>query len=424
MESTTHTSEIAKAVEDFKVVIDSAPAALQLNEELLEKAIIKGAELRLRIEGGEMDDDLDEQVNDHMVKLKSAKDKSNARRAPVTRFFDEIKKRFTGIERSFDEEISFFQISRDNYAAEKLRQQKEREEKARRELAIKQEAIDYRSRVDQELRSIVAAKTKEQADHVHHQFNRVTLENYERAFEYFQKVVPDIEKVGYDAITIHSGSHLLSHDQMQGIVDQAKSELKHDLLQQFSSELSKVIQSCRDNMPGKKRELIEIRDKQAEADRLAKEAKSNAEKAAAEQARLAAERAKKEAEERERQAAAERERIAKEQAEKAALEAEAKRDAQMAETLFDHQAAQAELLPSQPKGREGYKITVNAAPGFALIFKMWYDNEGKSLKVDQILKKKIESLVTFCEKHAHKTGEKIESPLITYEEVFKTRVER
>lgn len=47
----------------------------------------------------------------------------------------------------------------------------------------------------------------------------------------------------------------------------------------------------------------------------------------------------------------------------------------------------------------------------------------RNLTVDQILKKKMDSMVTFCEKFAHKNPkEKIDSPFLTYTEKFKTKV--
>ncbi|MBK7883038.1 MAG: hypothetical protein IPJ81_03900 [Chitinophagaceae bacterium] len=53
------------------------------------------------------------------------------------------------------------------------------------------------------------------------------------------------------------------------------------------------------------------------------------------------------------------------------------------------------------------------------IFAMWFEKEGKNLPIDKIGNTKLDQMKAWAEKHAFKTGTKIESKFIKYEESFK-----
>jgi hypothetical protein len=177
-------------------------------------------------------------------------------------------------------------------------------------------------------------------------------------------------------------------------------------------------------LPGKKNSLEAAKKAELEriaAEKAAAQAKSEADRIAAQQA---ADKAKQQAEllakqEAERKAEQERLQAIEEQERerKAKEEVESRQAVDMANTLFD-QATQAEVVTEQPRTRTGYEITVLAPQGWLLIVDQWFRTEGSKLAADKFEKKSLGQMKTACEKHALKTGEKIDSKLIQYKETF------
>lgn len=438
METAENTSLITKEVEDFKVVIQAAPEALEKNLLLAQRAVEKGNELRARIDEGQMDDSLDQELNDHIVKLRKGKEMANGRRTPFTKMMDSVKSKFTGVEKVFDQEEEAFQKVRDAYAKLKREEEAERKRIADLKIAKEKETIEMRSKLEMDQEEWFNKLLSSEIERLHSNFNRITLENFDKAKEVFKNLKPEFSLQTYSTWNSFIGSNILSADEVNAIVAQVKSAERYDaFLTRYVAEVTDAITMINDRMSGKYAELIKIKEdaeRAAEAKRLADElaakAKSEAEKAAAEKAKADAEAARVRAEEervlreaREKQEAEDRAKAAAAAEAKAKAEAEVKKDAELTNTLFDHEMQSAVTAPTLAEGRESYEITVNAPPGFMLIFQQWFANEGKNLTVDQILKKKVDSMVTFCEKLAHKNPkEKIDSAFITYTEKFKTKV--
>jgi hypothetical protein len=87
--------------------------------------------------------------------------------------------------------------------------------------------------------------------------------------------------------------------------------------------------------------------------------------------------------------------------------------------LFETQAALAEVSESTGKTREGYKITVMSMAGWGAIFLFWFEKEGQKMDAASAGKKTLDQMKGFCEKHGHKTNEKIDHIHIVYEEEYK-----
>jgi hypothetical protein len=85
--------------------------------------------------------------------------------------------------------------------------------------------------------------------------------------------------------------------------------------------------------------------------------------------------------------------------------------------MFEQEAAVADV--SAPEARQGYEIIVLHQAGYVQIFQMWFENEGKNLPLDKMGGTKLEQMKAWAEKHAHKTGTKIEGKFLKYEESFK-----
>lgn len=431
---------VSVEVEDFKAVISAAPDALEKNITMLTKALKQGDEIRIRIDAGEMDDNMDAEINDHMVKLDKALELANGRRTPFTRMMDTIKSRFTGIEKTFKDEKEAFQKVRDGYAMKKRQEEAERQKKAALKLAQEKERIEVRSKLEQEQLSHFEKFLTESKEKLFTGFNKITLDNFEKSEKYLKEYKAEYPTEQFDSWVTFIGSNIISADEINAMVTEFKTGARlKEFCDRFKSEVGDAVTMLTDRLPGKKKELEdqkkaaeEAAKAKAEAERLASEAKSAAEKEAAEKARIEAEARAKQAEEqkqlqaaREKQEAEARAKAEEEAKAKAAAEAQVKVDAEVANTLFSAEMENATEAAGSAKGREGFEIIVKAPPGFMLIFNQWFQNEGKNLTVDQIAKKKIDSLVTFCEKFAHKNPkEKIVSPFIEYIETFKTRTEK
>ena len=128
----------------------------------------------------------------------------------------------------------------------------------------------------------------------------------------------------------------------------------------------------------------------------------------AEQARL-----KREAEEAEKL-----KQEAEENARKSAEELEIKKQGDITMTLFEQEAHIATAEPT-PETRQGFVITVTHAVGYTQLFAFWFEREGKNLGLDKLEKTSLGQIKSWCEKHAHKTEEKINSQFIKYEVSFK-----
>lgn len=420
MENNTATDLIK--VDDFKQIIEAAPEALKKNQTMLERAKEKGAPLKERIEAGQFDDDLDAMINDHLVNLKKATELATGRRKPLTQLFDNVRKVFTGIEKFFEDEATYFQKARDKWAGIKIAQERERQRKAALELEKQKARVDVKAKIEfefeQNLLTDIEKKKKELTDN----FNRITLENYDKAVGWFNSLKVEYSETLFKSFVSFTGSSVLTADEVNAIKSEVVFGKFEPSKKQFEETVGELKQLLIDRLPGKKKELEDIRAKEEEAARLAAEAKSQEEKEAANRARMEAEQQKAAAEARAKEEAEAQAKAAEEARLKAEENANLKKEVAMAETLFTHEASQAEMATEIPRGREGYEITVNAPPGIMLIINLWWQHEGKTLTVEQLKKKKIDSMITFCEKLAHKTGEKIQSPLITYTETFTTRV--
>ena len=432
---------VQQKVEDFKAIVSSAPEALTANMTMLEKAIAAGAALLARIEAGEMDDNMDAEINDHVAKLDKAYELANSKRTPFTRMMDDFKSQFTGIEKSFKDEKEVFQKIRNSYAMKKKQEEAERQRLAALKLAQDKERIELRSQLEQEQENEFGSYLKFKREELFTSFNRLTLDNFKKGAAWFKSYKAEFPREKFDTWQSFKGSKTgITDEEINKMIAELKSAERFEKFkQEFITQIAESLSVLIDRLPGKKKELEdqkkaaeEAERARQEAERLAAEAKSAAEKEAAEKARIAAEEAAEKAEqERLIQAAREKEEAearAKAEAEaeaKRKQEAEVKKEAEITNMLFDAEMRNATEGADIPKGRDSYEITVNAPPGIMLLFNQWFQNEGKGLTVDQILKKKLDSIVTWCEKFAHKNqSQKIDSPFITYTEKFSVKTEK
>lgn len=397
------TQEIAK----FQEVISPAPAILEQSTARVEKAKEAGLQLLAKIEKEGMGEQMDQAANEYLGKVKKTHSLMNAARTPITQLLDQVKKRFTELEAELAPKTaggiySQVQAHRDAFAKQKLEEQRKREEEARRTKAIADEKVKVTADIENKFAEYFIDHLASKKDELQMVFNSATLdkfEDYKEAIKTYPEQYFDKHLAAFD-VTVHS--IYLTAEQIGDI----KAEVISDKITQYRADFKSSIYDLKkelwDKLASKKTELeaiskAELEDK-AEADRLKKEQLDREKK--------------------------EKERLAKEAEEKRLAEsksAEAKKEEGTMDNLFnattDSQSADG---PTQE--RTGYNITVTHPAGYVPIFQLWYQHEGSQLSTDDIEKRTVKQMKTFCEKLAHKNDEKIQSPYIKYEEVVKTRV--
>ena len=406
MEKTTQVPALIP-VEDIKNVITTAPQVLLDNQQSVQRAKDAGQSLLDTIEAQGMNDELDEAANRYLVKIRDTAKMIDSKRKPLTKMFDQIKSVFTSLEADIDTSKAGsipakVQAARDAYAKKLREEAAERERKAQLLLAIEKEKIDYRFKVESAINEFVRGKISGLKAKMYEQFNSLTLDGVSEFETKLKSWSPSYVHDTHNAIPVFVGSSLLDSDTLNAILSEVRGETYESCSSIYCSELSEVATLLLDKLPGKVKELEEIKAaKGKEAARLKKEAEER--KAKEEEERIAYEaKAKKEADE----------------------DAQSKKDAAIAETLFDHTAQQADISTSIASGREGYNIRITNPAGYGLLFAFWLQQEGMKEDVSKLEKKTLGSIKTFCEKHAHKTGDKIESKFIVYEETYKTSAKK
>lgn len=399
METQVHETGLIQ-VESFKQIIDTAPGVLTLNETSAVKASAAGEYLLQQIASSGMNDDLDKEANDLLVKIRKTYDLMNERRKPITSLFDSVKKVFTEFEGRIDPKgkdnvYARIQLHRNNWAAAKAQEQKKREEEARRKAAYEQERITIKSDIELKLKQHFLSYVEAQQKVLVNLFEGIQLDTFDPSaqlilkfseaypFSHFENFIPQVYKV------------YLTDEEVRNILTNAKLGKFDTFAREFSETIKGLKEIFTDKLPSKRNELAAI-------------ANANAE----EKKRLEAEA--------EARRKAEQERIEKESAEKAAAaaaQAETNKQVETANSLFDMQAGM--VGPdSTAQVREGFEITVTNPAGYLQIVAFYFEKEGLKEGIDKLEKKTLGSMKKFVEDYAKKTGEKITNPYLVYNEKF------
>ncbi len=426
-------NQITAQTDNTLAIIQSAPDALMLNRATVEKAVagVKAILLRIKTEG--MSDELDALLNKALVRLKERFAECKDRRTPATKLFDEIRSSFTELEAQIDPAkkgnvYDEAQTARNNWAQHKINLQRQREEEQRRKLAADQERITLKSEAEIQLRNgflsdLSAAKSMLQGF-----FNSITLSNYAELAEKIFNFSESYSIAEFNAIPVALRAIYTDQVGIENIIMNAHIG-KYDVwFSEYKTAIREMKLDLTDKLNGKKKELDaaeQARLNAIAAQKAAAEAKSEADRKAAqeaadraeaEQRRLADERADRE----------ERDRIKREQEDadaklKAAQEAEANKQLEMTQSLFDN-AVETAAVVDEVKAIEGYEIEVINPAGWLQIAQFWFTNEGMKCSNEEIEKKTFKQMKAFCEKWYKKNGANgLSSPYIKYNEVFKAK---
>lgn len=449
------TNEVTNPNESAKdalvVIIETAPEALLLNEDLITKAVtkIKAALAVIKAEG--MNAEYDAQLNKTQLRLKEILEEAKDRRSPLTKRMDQVKKAFTELEAMVDPTNAnsiYAEIAklRNDYHTKLAEQKKREDEERERQLKKQQERIRLQSEANIGLRNgflsdLTAAKAL-----LTDTFNEVTLDNFD---EVQNQLLPnwnsEYTDIEFERIQFRITSAIY-HTAAE--IEEIKLEARVGKFEQFAmeyrAELTSLIVSYRDQMPGKKIHLEAAAESRRRAAQAAAEAKRMADEAAAQADKEKREKMIQEAAEAKRkadEAAAEQARLQKladekaeadriKQAEAAAAKAAAAKEKEEADalvkqsqTLFDNEIQKVEEV-TPAKVKEGVEIIVKAASGWLNIVSYYFQKKGTSESVEDLSKRTLLQMKTFCEKDYLKTEIKIDSPLIEYKTIYKTQTSK
>lgn len=358
--------------------------------------------------GGINSPEMDQSVNDLLVKVRATRDKMNERRAPITQFMTSVAKLFTTQEAALDPKgdtlPAKLQAERVKYADLQLKRKQEEERRIAQETAEKKERAEMLPKIKGEIeRDFIDTIAKAKA-HLSSIFSGITLENgdqVQKALTDFPVVIsPDALNQIYAKIQIPL--IFMSKDEFSGMVKETLKLMRADLESRYSHEVSECRRELYIEIPARLQELQEI-----------------AEAGEAEKARL-----EKEAEER-------RQRVERE-AERQRLQAleDTKRKEEMSKaqattaTLFDQQIEVAAVQP-ETKFQEVTEITVLSAQGYLPLIALYFEKEGAGEKdLEKLGKKTLDSMRKYCEGLADKHGIRTESPLVQYKKVPKVQTRK
>ncbi|MDR0793976.1 MAG: hypothetical protein LBE82_11760 [Chitinophagaceae bacterium] len=460
MENNTADNQVAiinNSIELFR----SAPEILKQNLERTAKAVAVGEDiLRVWNDVWAIEDEdkklkalseIDTRSNNFLANASTALKEEKELRAAITQMMDAFKKMFTETENELDKTkagtiTQRVQANRDNCAAEMNKINERKRQEAERKAQKEKETIEIKKAVEVRLSNYFNDYILSQKQKLQNGFNGLKLDDFADVAAGIRLYKPEYRRNHFDAFNASIYSDLNAKDELQLIVDEVKMGKYEAFSETYIAAMTELRNEIVDKLPSKFEELQEQKRladeaaaaaaaaKKAEAERMVAIAKANAEEKArleAEAVKAREEEAKRQAElkrkqdeaeaERKRREAEEAEKIAREAAEakaKAEQEAELKKQGEQTMIMFNKEAELSEAI-SEPEARAGYEITIKHPAGYVQIFQYWFENEGKKLPVEKFGKIDFDKMRSFCEKRAHKTGEKIDSQFLLYTESFK-----
>lgn len=435
METTTSANLELIQTSEIQAIAQSAPVALAANQSSVEKAKAVGQQL-LELSKQGMTPELDAKINDYLVKVNTTIKNMKEKREPLTQFLTKIQRTFTGLENELDRATkdsipAQLQEARNNFAKYVAEENRKAEEKARLEKEKAIERVQIIASIQEQLRMEFNTKFHTVVDSLNDIFRFMSLDSFEQASTDIKNTptqlfdfIPDFKP--------KTSSKYQNEEELSAIIQEAKKGQFEIFASEFKGMVERSKEQLIEMLPGKRASLEEAEQARLEAieakrkaEELAKAAKSEAQKKAAQEAQEAAQRAQ---EEEERLAKEEEERVfqqqikakqEEEERQRLAQEAAAmKAAAQTAEATFDASVNATPTIESTAQVRSGYNMECLTPHAYLLVFQLWFTHEGSKLAMDKFEKKTLGQMKAFCEKHAYKTGEKIESKFIVYHDEY------
>jgi hypothetical protein len=401
-------------IETFKGLIGTAPEIITKGNDSIQKATARGEQLMQEITTMQQNDALwsDEYkdqkkkeliplITQYLVKLKDTYRVLKERRTPITGLFDDFKKSTISFEAQVDPKgnnnlYSKFQTILDGWAKDEALKQAAKQAEMLRQKNIEAEKIRLKSECEIEIRKVFLAHLENEQNMLVKVFEGMILDKFDQQCEFIRNYSTVYFITHFEAIQPNLEATYLDQAEIKNIITNAKT----GKFQIFSAEFKETIEGIKemfiDKFASKKAELEEL----ASATPAEKEEiKQNiTERIETESEKIAKEKLEKEAQ--------------------AVIQSTTNSQIMQANLAFDSESQVQQMQPEQ-KVKTGYEIKVLKASGWLQIAAFYFEKEGMKKNVADLGKMKLEQMKTFAEKHALKTGEKIENPFLVYEETFK-----
>ncbi len=390
------TQETGIDIVQVQNIIGEAPVTLVKNQTSTQRAVEAANKLIENAGTVGMSDPLDEQMAKYLERAKITINDLNTRRKPFTQMVDMLKKEFTGLESQVKAKIDEVQKMRDGYATKKMEEQRAKERIAQLKLDKEREAIDLKQRAETMLSNSYNEHLKEAKQLMLDDFAEQTLETLDGWCDYINGRVPILGRETYKTFRPALAASYHTAEECIVFVSEVINTMYPKHRDNYVAEIVALQKELIDKKESKRTELQNI----AQAD-------------ATEKARLEEDKQKREAEEKARIDAE-----AQAAKEKAEAEAATQAAGDKAAAMVD---AQAEIFATAPDVKEGYEIIVKNPAANLLLAQMWFENEGKKLPQGKIDKVTFARIRKFCEAHALKTGELVDSQFIEYKPIYRAK---
>lgn len=380
-------------------VIISGSEILQTSEVRVAKALSVGANLINEIQAKGMSAELDERANKFLVNCRNAKSEIEAERKPITTFFDSIRKQFTEIEGKLDPKVTTgtaaqIQKFRDEYVKKLRDEEAEKQKLVQAKIDKENEVIEIKSSLETQLSEYVQNHILERKQKLQNSFNGITFENFVEKAKSL-KALSLVHNLDWDNFSPNYNRKFVTQEETATMLDFFMTSKDFSLIGMvISDELKKFVNELIEKLPSLKTSLEEM-------------AKAGEE----EKKRLSAEKAKREAD-----AEAKIKADAEAKVKADAHAAEIKKAADQTNAMMDNLAIVDSVAPET---RDGFKITLLTKTAIAEIFTFWFQREGLTLTIEELEKKTIAQMKSYCEKVGHKSGDMIVSENLKYEPVYK-----
>jgi len=384
----------------FKEVITNGSKILEASELRVSKALSIGEKIVSEIDTNGMSQELDERCNKYLVNCRNAKTEIENERKPITAYFDAVRKEFTTLEGQLDPKKADaipakIQAHRDAYVKKLRDEELERQRIAQLKIDKENEVIDIKASLETQLSEYVQNHILERKQKLQNSFNGITLENFTDKSKALKILVIGYDKVHFDSFSPNYQRKHTTQDETMVILNDFMNSKDFTLISAIVvDELQKFKLDLIDKLPSLKTSL----------DEMAKAGKEEAE-------RLAAEKAKREAD-----ADTKIKADAEAEKERAAKEVEVNKVAEQTNAMMDNMVLAESVAPET---RDGFKITLLTKTAIAEIFTFWFQREGLTLTIEELEKKTIAQMKSYCEKVGHKNGDMIISENLKYEPVYK-----
>lgn len=403
----SNTTEIQKVnVTEITATMALTSQVLVANETLSEKAVNGAKQLLDTIDAEGMTEDIDAALNTWQTNAKKATEIMNKRRSPITQIMSKMTKMFTTLENDLDPTkpeswYSKVQEQRNKFAKEKALEAKKKADAILAQQNLEKERISIVSDIQIQIRKLYSQKLLAFRQAIQNAYNQLTLENSDeikKSISVRPNAYPidKFREFNPSVFTVYIGE-----DELKEIIYSEREKLYAELSADFTVNMDSEKANALELIPSRLKELKAIADAgEAEKKRL-----------------------EDLAEQRKKDADALLQKQAAEQAEKDKKTVASNAQMETATTLFTAAAALAEVKDeTKGKSKEGYKINVLNAGGWGAIFMFYFEKEGATASVEDLGKKTMNQMKTFCEKYALKNEEFIDNDYVVYEEVYKAVV--